>query len=513
MLLHHLKSRIFLLFLFISTATLAQVKVDYKKLDAYFAKSQKEWGVPGMSIGIVKDGKLVFAKGYGTLEAGKNQIPDAETNFAIASNSKAFTSAVIGMLVQEGKLNWTDKVRKYLPYFALYDDFVSENTTIEDILSHRVGLGTFSGDIMWYNSDFSSEEIIKNIRYLKPDYGFRDGYGYSNVMFITAGEIIRKVTGKSWYENVKERILDPLGMDRTFVNVPEMVKAGNAATPHGLQDDNINLPIEYTSWEEIAATGGLFSNVEDLSRWVIFNLKNGVVGNDTLFTRATRNNLWNVHNSFTVDRVIENPFATHFAGYGLGWFIRDYHGKLRVYHTGGYDGMITSINMLPEENLGVIVLTNGLKAPIGSIPSYVFDAFLERPETDWSATDLERRNKAVAGDSRVEDLNKARQMNTRPSVTKAEFTGTYHSDLYGDIMVSEENGNLEIRFTRTSSLRATLTHWHYDTYQMNFIKSHPWFTLALVKFTTDASQKVTGIEFTVPNDDFWFEELNAEKVK
>src|SRR5690606_23998808 len=137
-------------------------------------------------------------------------------------------------------------------------------------------------------------------------------------------------------------------------------------------------------------------------------------------------------------RVVENPFATNFAGYGLGWFLRDYHGKLRVYHTGGYDGMITSVNMLPEENMGVIVLTNGLKAPIGSIPAYVFDAFLGRTETDWSATDLERRNKAVAGDSRVEDLKKLRQMNTRPSMSKGEIAGTYHSDLYGDIKVSEE---------------------------------------------------------------------------
>lgn len=509
--LHHYKKLLLIPLLFASSSIRAQV--DYAKLDQYFSKSQKEWGVPGMSIGIVKDGQLVFSKGYGTLEAGKNQVPNAETNFAIASNSKAFTSAVMGMLVQEGKLKWKDKVRKYLPYFALYDDYVSENTTIEDILSHRAGLGTFSGDIMWYNSDFSAEEIVKNVRYLKPDYGFRDGYGYSNVMFITAGELIKTVTGKTWYENVKERILDPLGMDRTFVNVPQMVAAGNAATPHSLIDDSVNKPIDYTSWEEIAATGGLFSNVEDLSRWVIFNLKNGVVGNDTLFTAATRNALWNQHNTFAIDRTRSNPYGAHFAGYGLGWVIRDYQGKLRVYHTGGYDGMITSINMLPEENLGVIVLTNGLKAPIGSIPAYVFDAFLERPETDWSAIDLKRHNEGYASDTRIEDLKNARQTATQSIIPMEDLVGTYHSDLYGDIEVKKKGSGLEMNFTHTASLKADLTHWHYDTYQMNFIKEHPWFTLALVKFTSDASQKVTGIEFTVPNNDFWFEELNAKKVK
>lgn len=509
--LHHFK-KLFLVVLCFTSAYL-QAQVDYTKLDQYLSKSQKEWGVPGMSVGIVKDGKLVFAKGYGALETGKKQMPDAETNFAIASNSKAFTSAVMGMLVQEGKLKWTDKVRKHLPYFALYDDFVSENTTIEDVLSHRVGLTTFGGDIMWYNSDFSSEEIIRNIRHLKPAYGFRDGFGYSNVMFITAGEIIKSVTGKSWYENVKERILDPLGMNRTFVNVPQMVAAGNAAIPHALVGDTLNRPIEYTSWEEIAATGGLFSNIEDLSRWVIFNLRNGVAGSDTLFTRATRNALWNQHNTLTIDRTRSNPYGSHFAGYGLGWFLREYHGKFRVYHTGGYDGMISSINMLPEENLGVIVLTNGLKAPIGSIPAYVFDAFLGRPETDWSSIDLKGHNDRFASDTRIEDLKNARQTSTQPLIPMEELEGTYHSDLYGDIEVKRNGGSLQIVFSRTASLKADLTHWHYDTYQMHFVKEHPWFSLALVKFTSDASQKVTGIEFAVPNNDFWFEELNAKKVK
>ncbi|KPM47345.1 serine hydrolase [Jiulongibacter sediminis] len=513
MTLHLVKKYLVLGFILLPILSFSQRKVDFEKLDQYFSKSQKEWGVPGISIGIVKDGELVFSKGYGTLEYGKKEQPDAETNFAIASNSKAFTSAIMGMLVQEGKLKWTDKVRDYLPYFALYDDFVSENTTIEDILSHRVGLTTFGGDIMWYNSDFTSEEIISNIRHLKPAYGFRDGFGYSNVMFITAGEIIKTVTGKSWYDNVKERILDPLEMDRTFVNVPQMVAAGNSAKPHTLINDSENQAIPYTSWEEIAATGGLFSNVDDLSKWVIFNLKNGVVGDDTLFTRSTRNTLWNQHNMFAIDRTQSNPYGAHFAGYGLGWFLRDYHGKLRVYHTGGYDGMISSINMLPEENLGVIVLTNGLKAPIGSIPAYVFDAFMGREETDWSTIDLKRHNESYASDTRIEDLRKARQEGTSPIILAEDLIGTYHSDLYGDIEVKMNGDKLEIIFPHTASLQADLTHWHHDTYQMHFVKKHPWFTLALVKFTSDASQKVTGIEFTVPNNDFWFEELNAIKVK
>lgn len=490
---------------------LCHAQVDYGKIEKYIAKAQKDWGVPGMAVGIVKDGKLVFSKGFGTQKEGQNIPIDANTNFAIASNSKAFTSAMIAMLVQEGKMHWEDKVKKHLPYFELYDRYVSENTTIEDLLSHRVGLGTFSGDIMWYNADFTAEEIIKNAKHLKPEYGFRDGWGYSNVMFITAGEIIRVVTGKSWYENVKERILDPLNMPRTFVNVPELEKAGNAAAPHSLSPDEKNIPIPFTSWEEIAATGGLFSNVNDLSKWLLFNLNHGIHGRDTLLSASSRNRLWNVHNSFAVDRVVPNDFGTSFSGYGLGWFIRDYQGKLRVHHTGGYDGMISSINMLPEENLAVIVLTNGLKAPINAIPAYIFDAFLERPEMDWSAKDLERYTRGKTNDTRIPDLQNARQKDTKASVPEDQLVGTYTSKLYGDIVIEKKNKELIINFSHTPSLTATLEHWHHDTYEMKFKTPHPWFTLALVKFTTNFSQKVTGIEFTVPNDDFWFEELNAEK--
>lgn len=202
--------------LLLISGTLFAQQVNLEKLDAYFEKTAKDWGIPGMSVGIVKDGEIVFSKGYGVLEVNKPEKPDGNTLYAIASNSKAFTSAIIAMLVQEGKLNWKDKVQKYLPYFELYNSFVSNETTIKDLLCHRVGLGTFSGDVIWYKSDLTSEEIIKRLKYIPKQYNFRDGYGYSNVMYITAGEVIKTVTGKTWGENVQERILDPVGMKRTI---------------------------------------------------------------------------------------------------------------------------------------------------------------------------------------------------------------------------------------------------------------------------------------------------------
>ncbi|MDH5603979.1 MAG: beta-lactamase family protein, partial [Cyclobacteriaceae bacterium] len=203
--------------------------VDLKQLDKYYQKMVEDWDVPGMTIGIVKDGKLVFSGAYGVMEEGKKQKPDENTLYAIASNSKAFTTAILGMLVQEGKLDWNDKVKKYLPYFELYDPWVSNEVTIRDLLSHRVGLGTFSGDVIWYKSDFSAEEIIKRIRYLPKAFDFRAGYGYSNLMYITAGELIKTITGKSWSQNVQERILTPLGMERTTTSIGTLQGIGNYA--------------------------------------------------------------------------------------------------------------------------------------------------------------------------------------------------------------------------------------------------------------------------------------------
>ncbi|GAB2768685.1 serine hydrolase [Rhabdobacter roseus] len=487
--------------------------VDFKKLDAYFANAQKTWGVPGISVGIVKDGKVVFTKGYGVLTQGTSTPVDDKTLYAIASNSKAFTSAIIGMLVQEGKLHWDDKVTKYLPYFALPDPYAGQNATLRDILSHRVGLGTFSGDIVWYNADFTSEEIIRRIKYLPSAYPFRAGYGYSNLMFITAGEIIKQVTGKSWYDNVKERILNPLGMTRTIVNIAQVPQLGNAASPHALLNNTTHQPIPYTSWEEIAATGGLISCVDDLCKWMIFNLNNGIHGKDTLLTPQTRTMVWSTHNSFILDRTKPNDFGSTFAGYGLGWGLRDYHGHLKVSHTGGYDGMITSVSLLPDQKLGVVILTNGLKAPINALPHYVFDAFLGRTVTDWSQKDLDRANQSYARDTRVADLKAKRIPNTKPTQALSTYAGTYQTDVYGTITVREVNGALEIDFEHTPNLAATLTHWHYDTFQLHWKKDHPWFTFGTVKFTTDNNQRVTGIEFEVPNDDFWFEELNAKKVR
>jgi len=503
---------IFSLFISIGMTGQTESKVDLEELDRYYKQMVKDWDVPSASIGIVKDGKLIFTGNYGVLEKGKKGKPNEQTLYAIASNSKAFTSTIIGMLVQEGKLDWNDKVKKHLPYFALYDPWVSENTTIRDILSHRVGLGTFSGDNIWYKSNLTSEEIIKHIKYVPQAYDFRAGYGYSNLMYITAGEIIKTVTGKSWSENVKELILDPLDMNRTISSLEDLEEKGNYATPHARKNDE-NYVIPWVNWDNVAATGGIISSVEDVSKWMVFNMNNGIHKGDTLLTKRTRNMVWTPHNNFTVDHTSENDFERHFNSYGLGWGLSDYHGRMKVGHTGGYDGMITAVTMIPDENLGVVVLTNGVKSPIMSATYYALDMFLGVETKDWSAVGLERTNEYLKGDTRISDRKEKRVLNTKPSVSLESIIGDYKSDVYGKISILNENDQLRLVFDHTPLLSAQLTHWHYNVWEIKWEHPQAWFSFGTIKINTDNNLEVIGFDFDVPNDDFFFEELKPIKVK
>lgn len=491
----------------------AQGDVDFKKLDRYFEKMVRDWDVPGASIGIVKDGKLIFTGNYGVIEVGKTEKPDEHTLYAIASNSKAFTSAIVGMLVQEGKLEWDDKVRDYLPYFAVYDPWVSANVTVSDLLSHRVGLGTYSGDNIWYKSELSDVEIIKRIRHVPQAFEFRAGYGYSNLMYITAGELIETVTGKSWSQNVKERILDPLGMDRTISNLGELYNMGNYSQPHG-REAGENYVIPWVSWDNVAATGGLISSVSDISKWMIFNLNHGVMGTDTLLTPATRNRLWTPHNNHRVDHTTPNDFSRHFNGYGLGWGLSDYQGRLRVSHTGGYDGFITAVTLIPDEKLGVVVLTNGARSPIAAATNHVLDQFLGvKNGRNWSKYLLERRKDRDQRDNRIAYRKKSRVRNTRPTIPIEDFVGEYRSELTGGITISQEEDKLKLKFEFQPLLSATLTHWHFDTWEIHWDHPQAWFSFGTLQFKADNNRKVVGFDMDVPNDDFFFEELKPYRVK
>ena len=485
--------------------------VDFNALDNYYEQMVEDWDVPGMAIGVVKDGELIFSGAYGILEEGKKAQPDKNTLYGIASNSKAFTSAIIAMLVQEGKLNWNDKVRDYLPYFEVYDPWVSNEVTIRDLLSHRVGLGTFSGDIIWYKSDFTPQEIVKKAKHIPQAFDFRAGYGYSNIMYITAGEVIKAVTGKPWSENVKERIFKPLGMDRSITTPESLDEKGNYVTPHARQDDK-NIPIEWVNWEDVGALGGVISSVEDLSKWMIFNLNHGIIGKDTLLTEKNINLMWTPHNNFVIDHFSAHDFNTHFRGYGLGWGLSDFHGRMRVAHTGAIDGMITGISLIPDEKLGVVVLTNGMKTPYSAAANYALELFLGLSPRDWSAENLERYNNRQQSDTRISSRKEKRVPNTEPSLPLEKYTGTYYSDIHGNIYITLENNQLRMEFEHAEPLAATLKHWHYDVWEIIWEEKHAWFDFGTVKFTTDNNLNIQGMDFDVPNNDIFFDELKPYRV-
>lgn len=502
-----LLSPLFVLFI---CASVVQAQVDVKTIDRYIEKARKDWDVPGLSVAIVKDGEVILSKGYGVRKLGEKVKVDHNTQFAIASNTKAFVSSALGKLVDEGKLSWSDKVRSHLPYFALYDEYVSAETTVKDLLCHRVGLGTYSGDVIWYKSDKTAEEVIKRIKYVPAAFDFRDGYGYTNLMFITAGEVIRSVTGKPWDTYVKETFLDPLGMTNTVTSVRDL--NDNAATPHKPTLENGTVPIEWTNWDNMSAAGAIVSSSDDMAKWMMMNLARGKWKGNQMLKKNVQNYLWTPHNPFYLpQQARERLSGRNFAGYGLGWSIMDYHGNLVVSHGGGYDGMYSRVMMIPELELGIVVLTNSMEGISTPLTYYIANQYLKKDMRDWSAEWLKR---ARSSNRHKEDVAKRKEMmklNTSPSKSRKEMAGIYHDPMYGDITVSEQQGKLRIAFEDAPKLSATLKHWHYDTYEIVWDEEHAWFDFGTVSFRMDNNREIQGLVFDVPNGDIFFHELFPEK--
>lgn len=486
---------------------------DLKKIDKYFEKALSDWQVPGMSVAIVKDGEVVLAKGYGVREFGAKKKTDENTLYAIASNTKAFVSASLAHLVWEGKINWDDKVVDHLPYFELYDAYATQETTIRDLLCHRVGLGTFSGDVIWYKSNYTAEETVKHAQFVPQAYGYRAGYGYSNLMFITAGEVIKSVTGMPWDEFVRKHFFEPLAMERTVTTTTVLDDMKNVAAPHKTIDDEIT-PIPWTNWDNMGAAGGIISSVDDISKWMILQMNGGINDGDTIFTPETQVDMWTPHNNYRVSLASQkNIPSRHFSGYGLGWGMSDYEGRKMVNHGGGYDGMYSRVTMIPEENIGVVVLTNSMTGISTPITMRAIDEILENGERDWSAEALPRAARGVEyRKQRIAKRVDAREEGTKPTVANSKFVGNYYDPMYGAVEILQEGDGLVIDFKPAPHLKADLSHWHYNTFKLNWHEVHAWFDFGTIKFVLDNNQEVEGIEFDVPNDDIFFDEIHLKKM-
>ena len=493
----------------ILASSLAQVNV--KSIDNYIEKSRRQWEVPGMAVAIVKDGEVVLSRGYGIKELGKADKVDGDTQFAIASNTKAFVASCLAQLVEEGELSWDDKVKQYLPYFSMYDDpYVSSETTIKDLLCHRIGLGTFSGDVLWYKSEREPKDFIKQANYVPQVFGFRNGYGYSNLMFITAGEVIREVSGKPWEDFVKERFLTPLEMNQTTLRLAMVSE--NVATPHKPTLDKGTVPIKWVSWDKVSAAGGIISSTNDMAKWMMMNLNRGEWKGKRYLAMEQQNLLWTPHNNFKISEDDKESLpGRHFGGYGLGWGLMDYHGNLVVSHGGGYDGMYSRVVMVPDIELGVVILTNTMQGISYPLAMHIVNQYLQKDTRDWSKEFLERARSRNGHKEDVEERRKARKLNTSTSIASKDLVGTYYDPMYGEIYISEDTGSLRLQFESAPRLAATLEHWHYDTYEIKWDEEHAWFDFGTISFEVDNNLKVEGFEFDVPNADIFFHELHPVK--
>jgi CubicO group peptidase (beta-lactamase class C family) len=484
------------------------------RLDQQFAAAIQAFNVPGMSVAIVHHGEVILSKGYGVADSRTGAPVDDHTVFAIASNSKAFTSAALATLVDEKKINWNDKVRTYLPYFTLYDFYVSEQMTIRDLLCHRSGLATFSGDIIWYGSTRSREEVIRRARFLEQKHGFRESFGYQNIMFLAAGEIIPEVTGMTWDQYIKKRFFQPLGMSRTFTSINDLKGLNNVAAPHNEVKEK-NVAIDYVNWDNIGPAGSINSCAADLSQWIKLQLGRGTFDGTEYWTNDRTIEMWENYTPVRVSDWQRNNMPTrHFNGYGLGWSLMEYQGNKVVSHSGGSDGMISQTALVPSLDLGFVVLTNNNNSLPSCLMFHILDAFSgSGEERDWIASFLEFRKEEKEEQTKaIEKEQNERVSSTLRSLPLAGYCGTYTSELYGEVKVSlpPSSEDLDIEFMPTPLFKGKLSHWHFDTFRLTW-NTQQMLPPGKATFVLDASGKATELRIDVPNPDIDFTEMRLRR--
>lgn len=509
-------SLLFILFVFPVLIFAQNLDAKLAEIDAYANQVMNDWHQPGMAIAIVKDGKTVFAKGYGAREIGKAEKVDENTLFAIASNSKAFTTAALSILIDEGKIGgWDDPVSKYLPGFRLYDPYVSENLTIRDIVSHRVGLDTFSGDLLWYETTYTNDEILNRVKYLKPVRGFRAGFGYQNLMFIAAGKIIENVSGMKWQDFIRQRILNPLGMTNVKTSVKDYKTGDNVAVPHNESGGTLRaLPQGVV--DSAAGAVRINASVADLSKWLRLQLNMGEFEGKRIYSEKNAWEMWQPAVILPISQAAAKANPTrHFNTYALGWNAYDYQGKKIVNHGGGLDGMLSKTVLIPEDKVGFVVLTNGEFPVYNIMQQKILDVLLDAPKRDYNAEALKRDEASKRADAEeIKKVDAARVPNTKPSLALANYAGNYTDQLYGDATVAEENGHLVLRFVQSPNFVADLEHWNYDTFQIKWRPSVSYnFPRGFVTFTLDKNGKTDRMKIDQPNNDFWFYELDFHRSK
>jgi CubicO group peptidase (beta-lactamase class C family) len=465
---------------------------------------RKQVGVPGMAIAIVENGKVTHAKGYGVRKLGSNEPVDADTIFPTGSTGKAFTAADLAILVDQGKIGWDDKVIDRMPGFQMYDPWVTREMTIRDLLVHRSGLGLGAGDLLFVpRSNLARAEVVKRLRYIKPETSFRSEFAYNNDLYIAAGQLIEAVTGKTWEAFTTEQVLKPAGMLHSTSDDELRFKSENRAQPHarvngglrGLGDQQVLNERDDLALNA-APAGGLAISANDMARWLLIQLAHGKLPESDrhLFSEKAHAQMWTPVTLQPVDAlpaeldVIKPVFNT----YALGWEVRDYRGTKMVWHGGFVFGFIAAVVLLPEKNVGFSIEVNSEDGGVaGGLLYELLDHYLDFPKANWPEKLIAYARKQLDEGLKKYQESSAKPAEVGPSLPTASYTGIYADPWYGNIEVTENNGRLTIDFKSTPRMRGSLEHWHYDTFITRF--EDKTIEPAYVTFELDADGKIDRV--------------------
>jgi CubicO group peptidase (beta-lactamase class C family) len=452
-----------------------QASAQAWNLETDVTRVMKAFDVPGIAIAVVKDGKVVAAQGFGVRKLGDPTPVDGKTLFEIASNSKAFTAAMLAMLVDEGKLAWDDPVTKHLPDFQMHDAYVTHEMTVRDLLTHRSGLGLGAGDLLWWpTTNFSTDEIIEKLRYIRPATSFRSSYAYDNLLYIVAGKIIAAKTGMSWGDAVRARILKPLGMSLTTTSLAENEGNPDVSSAHSKINGKIAAVKSMPVPNAVGAVG-INTNAEDIAKWMNVLLAGGKVGVDAngkelrLFSAKQLREMWTAQTPMKIGEPKPALAATrpNFFAYGLGFQLRDYQGKLVAQHGGALQGFYSKVVMVPEAKLGIAILTNAESGrALDSLQYRLLDQYLGVPNAaDWIRLQADADAEAHAKElERLKKVSATRAAKSQPSLPPAAYDGEYEDAWYGKATIAHVGGKQVLTFTRTPDLTGELEHFQHDTF-------------------------------------------------
>jgi CubicO group peptidase (beta-lactamase class C family) len=435
-------------------------KVDLKGFDTFVTKTMEEWKVPGLGISIVKDGKVIFSKGFGFRDVKKGLKVTPKTLFAIGSCSKAFTAVTMGILVDEGKLDWDKPVREYLPSFKLKDPFATEGMTPRDLVCHRSGLPRH--DSMWYGSSATRKELFDRLQYLEASKDFRTTFQYQNLMFMTAGYMVGRIAGTTWEKFAQDRIFGPLGMNDSNFSVEDSKKAPDFALPYMEKEDKV-IEIPFRNIDTVGPAGSINSNVIDMADWLLLNLKKGKFGEKQIISEES---LKEIHSPQMISSKSYKYDESFYSTYGMGWGITSYRGHLMLSHGGGIDGFTARVTFMPRDNIGMVIFTNMSGTPLPVIVAYnAYDRLLGLDQIPWNKRIKDQIDKAKEeAEKAKKEKDKDRKLNTKPSHPLGDYAGDYEHPGYGVVAMKKEGDRLKGVF---NSISFDVKHYHYDIFEMS----------------------------------------------